>query len=336
VRCVYLDQGIPAGQRLGESTEQHLVLRGALEPLSRYHRAGMNLAPCLEYSVRLGKHKVTEHLVNLQVPVTRTALENAAQRRGPGVDLLLAHLEGDDLAQASSAAASFRIRAGDSDKAYRMLETGTRPDRYFILAAYIGILHRPPSKLSDFHEALDQVLARISKESLKASSLDLLVEFGRPIHIERALEILQRPLAALLPHVMGLPGGGPLQALRDFQVPMDDAAFAICTQEMTLDCQTNFDLYLQRLCDCTLMDGDRGEISAQSMAPVLTVMLTQRFSHFPTDLRRLIPCLKGDPREALRPLIDTMDLHESTRRLAREAIDLVASEFDQPSAHPTP
>jgi len=352
VTCAYLDQGVGSTERLATHyvdrgvghgaplngvASERVVRENDLDKLTEIHSRDINLSYCLEYAVRLGRHRITSHLVRLGVPITRSALEAAADRRGPGMDLLLAGLKGEALARAQIVALGFRIAAGDFNRAYSMLEAGTKPDRNFIRSAYEGSLVRSTKRPWQpvFQETLDRSLPHITPEELAASDLWCLIECGRPVHIERTLEILQRPPASLLPRVMGLRWDRPLQALRAFGVPIDDAAFGICTGEMTSDCKDNFDQFLQRLCDCTLLDGYGGKISAQSIAPLFPIML-KRLSDFQDDLRRLMPCVKADERDALYPLVLACSDCEETTRMAIKDIDVVLGDISAFIEQPSP
>jgi hypothetical protein len=211
--CEYWDQGVPAGTAV---LDPHTVLRAVLDSnldqlTEAYRDFGTNASHALEYAVRMGKHRVTQRLVDVGVPVTRTAIQFAAKRRGAGIDLLLGGLSGEYLQRARSAAVTFFLSYGGFDKAYQMLDAGATPERYYIAGAYSGV--RKKGDFAEFHEALDRMLRCISKQDLAESHLHLLIEYGRPIHIERAAEILDRQIADLQSYVAKRPMG--IERLRE-------------------------------------------------------------------------------------------------------------------------
>lgn len=346
--CVYLDQGLG---ELGEVTvlasapSQRLVLDGKLGDLTALHAKGINISYCLEYAAKLGKNLVTDHLVQLGVPVTRFALSCAAARRGPGIELMLAGLRGEHLAKAQSVAATFRMAAGDAEKAYAMLVAGVAPDRYFISGAHTacGKL-APDAKGPFFQEALDNVLPRISPAELAASNLEFVIEFGRPIHIERTLEILKRPVATLMTLALSQRKDDCCRRLRAFGAPIDDAAFSTCVTEIPWDGLTRIGEYTKRLCEMTLADGNEGAIHAISVAPLVRALLMHRFSHLRDDLRLLLPCVVVAERSELHTIVDAWNAakepekrwHMSMLDAAHEDIDAVSGEFFDLSLQATP
>jgi hypothetical protein len=317
VTSQYLHEGASeSAYLLPNERAKHLVLRATLEQIDTLVKEGWDLTYCLEYAVQLGKHVVTERLLAQGFPVTRQALVNAARRRGPGMELLLAAIRTEDKPQALSAGMSFRLAAQDFEKAYAMLDAGAAPDRYFISSAFTG------SQASDnfealFRDALDRVLGPISKEALAQSHLEFLVECGRPVHIERVLEKLEQPVVVLMPRLFALGSEGPARALREFGAIVDDHAIEFCARRMDWIAESDPARYLERLCNNALADGFQGAIRLRSVRPIVEALLTKHahwyrrgyecapatYDRLRVTLNALIPCLIPEERDNLLGII---------------------------------
>jgi len=311
VKCIYLDIGLGT---------QHT-----------------HLAWALVRAARAGRNDLTQHLVSLGAPITRSALWGAAAHSDAAVDLLLAGLQGEHLARAWTGLLEFRMAAGDHERAYALLEVGVHPDRHVISRAYMGLRQQWLDWQPRFHEALDRILQRISREELAASNLALLIEWGRLAHIERALEILQLPACALLPHVLALEQDRAVNALCLLGARLDDENFALCAREVRADGPGNSDRYLRRLFDLTMSQGRAGDIRAQSAAPLLCLMLEDRVSHLHEDLERLIPCVRAVELSQLRSLLEVFSSCERTSKVAQAYFDSVVSalsQISQPTCQP--
>jgi hypothetical protein len=297
---VYLPDGAPgdgAGVHILGDPMQRLVLHCDYGAIDRHIENAASLTYCLEYSASLGKHAVSQYLLKKNVPVTRQAIINAAGRRGPGLDILFGAIREQDKPAAMSAGMTFRMSAGDFDKAYSMLDAGVVPDQYFISAAYTGAMRRDDGVLI-FQDALDRLLPVISKEALASSHLELLVEAGRPVHIERVLEKLGEPVHVLMPRVFALSSQSATDRLRDFGAVVDEAAIVYCARHMNWKADVRPDVYLERLCQFALADGYESRIQAESIRPLLESLLYRKGNWFrigrdavPTAYKKLAPTL---------------------------------------------
>jgi hypothetical protein len=318
MNCAYLNDGTDGkAHQLDRAHEQRLVLDADIDEMDQLLAQSFDLSYCLEYAAQLGKHAVTQHLLWREVPVTRQAVVNAARRRGPGLDMLFSGVRAQDKPNAWSAGMSFRMSAKDFEKAYEMLDAGVAPDKYFISAAFSGAQSADDFELI-FQDALDRVLVRIAPEVLAESHLELLVEYGRPIHIERTLEKLGQQVRALMPRILALGSDGPAKSLRSFGATVNDDAIAHCSQHMNWVALESPDRYLERLCKYALADGFEGCIHVESVRPILEALLTKRaqwlrrgaecapatYDRVRLTFEALIPCIIPEERAQLHTIID--------------------------------
>lgn len=335
--CEYWNHGVPYGTSIIEPpTAQRYVLDGELEFLTEAHVHGTCLCPALEYAARMGKHRVTQHLLQLGVPVTRQAIHMAAKRQGMGLDLLLSAMTGEHLEHARRAALTFRLTYGEFEKAYAMLDLGTQPECYAISGAHSGAVRHPDR--SEFHHALDKILQRISKNDLERANLNFIVGDGRTVHIERTAEILERPMSALLPLVFN--SKDCVQRLRELGVRMDAAAFKYSANDLSYEARVYPKVHMEKVCRLALNDGCEGTIPFDhiqklikayfgSAAPFIAKELTSgSIKEMSESFSLVARCIRSDERMRLHEIVSGWSQDQSGVSLSNKSIETLHEIID--------
>jgi hypothetical protein len=323
-RCGYRrDYQLPGVAYVADEYARKLVLEERLDDIFKIHRDGeVSVCPVLEYAAKRGRHKVTQALVSEGVTVTRAALQSAAKLGGIGIDLLLAGVTGEDsFSLARHDAMHARLFYGDLARAITLLDEGAVPSGECYSALDLGAKRAGKEGWQERAQGvLDFMIQKTPIEHFTRDAIEVILQAGRPIHIERMLQITrQRPEDLVLPAVITR-ALDSLPILRQLGFRMNDESFVRIATEMcdrAYLCRTNYqpllDMYVE----------DSGQTMTATVAGRLFHAILKEYEYY---LRRI-----DGPNEAsytlasetVLPLLNCMDINEHLR--VYELIDRWAS-----------
>jgi hypothetical protein len=307
----------------------------------------------VDYAARLGRHRVTQALLGAGSSFSRTGLLHAIERKGIGADLLLEAVCDADRQQSLSTALAFRLADGQFERAFAMLDQGVKPDHLAISYAYDGAIKRSHGTVQwepEFHQALDQLLPRLDAATLRSSPyFHFLVDYGRPIHLERCAEILDCTLDSLLPYVMWNRRDDGFRRLRKLGAKLTPAVLSECTRaiEFIHQIRDHFNTYLMRLSELVKTDLAGPVLSAKEVAPLLRFSLSRNAPwlrnygegeanlHFlKQDLVHIVPLVNPEEMGSLHNVVDVWNasaqepIDASEVAAIRRVIDIIAADIE--------
>lgn len=233
--CGYRRGDMPDGVcHVAHEYAMHLVLTNNIDEILKTHEGGaVSVTPVLDYSAKRGKHHLTQAMINAGITVTRDAIRAAAKLGGVGVDLLLAGLKGESLEMARHDALHARLVVGEFRRAQELLDLGVKPSAECYNALEVG------AKLNDregwrllCQPLLDEMLPLTDIEQLTDETLSVILHAGRPIHIERTLEIAKRPPGFLLVPALICNATEAVETLQGMGVKVDEETFIACAADL--------------------------------------------------------------------------------------------------------
>jgi len=308
--CGYRRSGIEDGVTyVHEDYAKTLVTSESIDEILGIHRSGeTSVTTVLEYSAKRGRAKVTQALVAEGVTVTREAINAAARLGGPGVALLLAGLKGDALDMARHDALHAWLLYGHFSRAMDLLEDGVSPSAECYKALEVGAKREGDNDWTTrCHRLLDVMLPITPVEHFSDDVLGMILNAGRPVHIERLLEILRQPPLYLFGPAMRHKAHNAVVTLRQLGLRMSNDSFTHVATDLcrrSLAARIDIDLLLEMY----VQDSGQG-MTACVAEPLLLALLRDR----EWTLRRISGPNDGSyqrARDALLPIMRCMDASE--------------------------
>ena len=308
--CRYRRGGMESGvMYVHEAFAKTLVIGECLHEILDIHRNGhMSVTTVLEYSARRGRGKITQALVEEGVTVTQEAIAAAAKLGGPGLQLLLAGLHGELLEMARQDALYALLRHGHFPRALALLKEGVPVIGESYNALEVG------AKLADGDDwahrsqpLLDVMIPLTAVDQFTDEALGVILNAGRPIHIERTLEILHQPPAFLVSHAMRYRAWHAIVTLRQVGLRMTDESFTrvtadLCTRSLAAraDIGPLLDMYVQ----------DSGQAMTAAIAEPLLLALLHDHQFALRRIDGLNTASYQRARDVLLPIMRCMDVRE--------------------------
>jgi hypothetical protein len=236
--CGYRRQGMLDGvSYIAESYAMRLVLENKIEEVLQKHREGReSVTTVLEYSAKRGRHKMTQALVAAGVTVTQAAIQAAAKLGGPGVDLLLGGVrDGEAREMALHDALYARIYYGEFDRAAEMLEQGVTPSELCYRGLDVGSKRdrqRADERRQRVQTLMDLMIPMTPVDQFTTDTVQAILSSGRPVHIERALEVIKRTPSFLLLPAIEMKAAEAIESLRHLGMRVDDPTFQWVSGEL--------------------------------------------------------------------------------------------------------
>jgi hypothetical protein len=303
---------------VAEEYARRLVLENRVSEVHELiDRRHLCVSPVLTYSVKRGKHAMTQFLISEGVTVTREAVQNAARLGGPGMDLLLAGIsQGEALDHARHDALHAWLLNGEFDRAMTLLEAGVRPTPICYNALQVGAKHLARKQRDDeswrmhTHRMLDRMLPLTLLEHVTHEAREVVLDAGRPIHVERMLELVNRPPSFLFITAMRIRSTDAIQTLRQLGLRMDDSTFHQIAKDLVDESRVAL-LYVRMLLDAYVEENGQ-TLSAKAVRPLLYKELLNQ-DHWLNGIRG--PDEQGYERasKVLLPYLKCMDPNEHLR-----------------------
>jgi len=292
-----------------EEFARTLVTGGRIDEILDIHRSGhTSVTTVLEYSARRGRGKITQALVAEGVTVTQEAIAAAAKLGGPGLHLLLGGLKGKALQMARQDALCSLLRYGHFLRALDLLHEGVRPSGECYKAVELGAKAEGEEDWPRrCHSLFDVMIPTTAIEQFTDEALGVILSVGRPIHIERTLEVLNQPPVFLFSHAMRYRAWDAIMTLRQVVLRMTDDAFCRVTADL---CGGSIAArrHIAPLLDMYVQD------SGQTMTAVVAEPLFLALLH---DNEIVLRCIDGPntasyqrARDVLLPIMRCMDARE--------------------------
>jgi hypothetical protein len=292
-----------------EEFARTLVIGERINEILDIHRSGhTSVTTVLEYSARRGRGRITQALVAEGVTVTQEAIAAAAKLGGPGLHLLLAGLQGASLQMARHDALYSLLRYGHFPRALELLEEGVRPSGECYNALEVGAKTAGDEDWARrCHALLDVMLPVTAVEQFTDEALGVILSAGRPIHIERTLEILKQPAAYLFSHAMRYRAWEAIATLRRVGLRMTEESFRqvatdLCGRGIAarMDIGPLLDMFVQ----------DSGQTMTAPVAEPLLLALLQDQEYALRRINGPNTASYQRARDVLLPIMRCMDVKE--------------------------